>query len=257
MSFVRTDDEVERVRERMAENRYRGAEALDVRFRTDPAFVERVLPPGLEPTDDPIAQVGVHRIAGSNCVGGFEGGGLYVGARHGDRVGRYCLAMPMSTDAAITWGRELFGEPKKLADITLDRDGDRAHGRIERRGETVVELDAELSESLDADGGTDTVFHYKFQPAVDGDGFRADPQLIAAQFDSTVQRFESGTATLELTSTAHDPYGDVPVAEVLEARHTVADLRTSQTVLSTVDPEAFAPYAFGTGRVDDWLALGD
>jgi len=36
----------------------------------------------------------------------------------------YCLAMPMSTDVAIIFGRELFGEPKKQGRVSLESDGD-------------------------------------------------------------------------------------------------------------------------------------
>jgi hypothetical protein len=37
----------------------------------------------------------------------------------------------------------------------------------------------------------------------------------------------------------------------------VTDVASSQEEVTTVDSEAFAPYAFGGGRVDDWLALDD
>ena len=40
--------------------------------------------------------------------------------------------MPMSTDAAVTFGRELYGEPKKLAKIVFERQDEHVWGSAER-----------------------------------------------------------------------------------------------------------------------------
>lgn len=253
--FVRTPEEVERIRERLTENRFLDAERLSVRYHTRPEIVERVLPPGLEPTDEPLVRVDVVEVGASNCVGSFAGGGLYVQARHGDLVGNYCLAMPMSTDRAITWGRELFGEPKKRASVDLTREGDEVAGRIERYGEPIIELDATMEQERTVDPDPRTVFHYKHLPDVAGDGFQFDPTLVAVTFESDLRRFETGEGSLSLATTEHDPLGEIEVVEPLGAAYSVADIASSQRALTTVDPEAFLPYAYGGGRVDDWLAL--
>jgi len=256
MRFVRTDAEVEQVDAAIREPRFLDATVLSVAFRTDPDAVADLLPPGLEPPADAVARAEVVSVGGSNCVGAFDGGGLYVRARHGDRTGVYCLSMPMSTDAAVRWGRETLGEPKKRATIALDREGDRVHGTAERHGARLLDLDATLTDEGDSDPGTTTVFHYKFQPAVDGDGFHADPALVAATIESSPTRVEHGDADLALGTTTHDPLGDLPVEGVVGARYAETDLALTATVLATVDPEAFRPYAFGVG-MDDWLAHGE
>ncbi|MFB6170487.1 MAG: acetoacetate decarboxylase family protein [Haloarculaceae archaeon] len=255
MGFVRTDEELAEIRERMETNEFRDSRSLTVRFETTEVFVERVLPPGLDPAD-PLAEVNVHEVGESNCVGGFAGGALYVRARHGDREGKYCLAMPMSTDAAITWGRELFGEPKKRAAVTFEKDGPDVRGRIERHGETVVDLRGDVTD--EREGGTveETVFHYKYLPDPTGDGLQFDPLLVGVAFENETRRLVTGSGTAELRSTAHDAFGDVPVEETLGAAYAETDMTTSQETLATVDAEAFLPYAYGTGAYDDWLAMG-
>ena len=50
----------------------------------------------------------------SNCVGDFFGGAIYVAARHDGIDGDYVLAMYMDGDSPTIYGRDLFGEPKKL-----------------------------------------------------------------------------------------------------------------------------------------------
>lgn len=255
--FVRTSDEIDRIQERMRQNRFLDARQLSVRYLTDPDVVERVLPPGLEPTDEPLVEVDVVDVGRSNCVGPFAGGGLYVRARHDGTVGDYCLAMPMSTDAAIIWGRELFGEPKKRADVELERDGDAVTGRISRHGETLVEIDATMETERTVDADPQSVFHYKYLPDVTGSGFQFDPTLVRVVFETDLHRFETGTGSVRLATTDHDPFGEIPVKEILGVSYSVADLSSSQENLTTVDPQAFLPYAYGTGRVDDWLEHDD
>lgn len=254
MGFVRTEEELEEIQERMSRNEFLDRRGLTIRFETDPDVVERVLPPGLEPTD-PIAEVDVLEVGRSNCVGGFAGGALYVRARHGDREGNYCLAMPMSTDAAITWGRELFGEPKKHADVVFEKNGPDVRGRIDRRGETVVDLQAEVTEEKEARTVEGTVFHYKYLPDPTGDGLQFDPLLVGVTFESEIRRLVEGTGTVELRSTEHDSFGDLPIEETLGASYSEGDIVSSQEKLATVDAEEFLPYAYSTGAVDDWLAF--
>ncbi|MEF8907683.1 MAG: acetoacetate decarboxylase family protein [Haloarculaceae archaeon] len=256
MRFVRPDEERRAVRDAVRQPAFLDATALTVSFRTDPDRVEELLPPGLEPADRPLARAEVVSVGRSNCVGPFDGGGLYVRARHGDREGAYCLSMPMSTDAAVRWGRETLGEPKKVAEVALDRTDDRVRGTVSRSGERLLDLDARLTEEGDPRSGEATVFHYKYLPAASGEGFHADPALVAVTLESTQTSAERGSADLSLGSTAHDPLGSLPVESVRGATYAETDLVLSAEEVATVDPEAFEPYAFGVG-MDDWLALAN
>jgi acetoacetate decarboxylase len=256
MRFVRTDEDAAAVREAIRRPAFLDATTLSVGFRTDPDVVEELLPPGLEPADEPLARAEVVSVGRSNCVGPFDGGGLYVRARHGDREGAYCLSMPMSTDAAVRWGRETLGEPKKRAEVTLDRTDDRVRGTVTRHGDRLLELDATLTEERDPAPGETTVFHYKYLPAASGEGFHADPALVAVTIESEPTGAERGTADVSLASTAHDPLAALPIESIRGAAYAETDLALSAEEVANVDPEAFEPYAFGVG-MDDWLALAN
>jgi acetoacetate decarboxylase len=104
-----------------------------------------------------------------------------------------------------------------------------------------------------ADPDPSSVFHYKYLPDVTGSGFQFDPTLVRVTFETDLHRLETGSGSVSLATTDHDPLGEIAVREVLGASYSEADLYSSQENLTTVDPEAFLPYAFGTGRVDDWL----
>jgi acetoacetate decarboxylase len=144
MGFVKTDEEIASIQARLAQPRFLSAQLLTVRYLTRPEIVRHVLPPGLEPTEQPVATVMVGHWGRSNVCHAFSGACFYVQARHKQHVGDYCLAMQMSTDAAIIFGREVFGEPKKYAKTTLERSGNAFKGRVERYGNPIVRIDATM-----------------------------------------------------------------------------------------------------------------
>lgn len=253
--FVRSEDEIEAIQERMAENRFYDAKQVAIRFRTRESTVDRVLPPGLEPTEEPVVRVDVVDVGRSNCVGSFRGAGVYVRAHHDGHVGEYCLAMPMSTEAAITWGRELFGEPKKKATVSLERSGNEVRGRVSRGGESLIEIDATMETEHQPDPKPQTIYHYKSLPDATGEGFQFDPTLVRVTLDSDLHAYEAGSGSLSLGSGPDSPLGELEIAELVGASYTEADLHSRQENVTTVDPESFLPYAYGSGRTSNWLEL--
>ena len=115
MRFVKTQDEVAKIQAIYSRPQFMAARSLTVVFETKPEALQALLPPPLEPTAEAIGSAWVGEIGNSNCVGPFLGAAVYVRARFQDIVGNYCVTMPMSTPQAVSFGRELYGEPSKLA----------------------------------------------------------------------------------------------------------------------------------------------
>lgn len=126
--WVKTPEEIETIEERLAHPAFLDGRTLTVTYLTRPELIRAVLPPPLEPAGDPLVSVGVGAFGRSNCVGAFAGGWVDIRARYQGIEADYCLAMPMSTDVAIIFGRELFGEPKKQGRVRLESDGDVTRG---------------------------------------------------------------------------------------------------------------------------------
>ena len=63
--------------------------------------------------------------------------------------GIYLITMPMTTEQSVIGGRETFGEPKKLAQISLERDGDDLVGTVARMGVTIIELRGTVTAEVD------------------------------------------------------------------------------------------------------------
>jgi acetoacetate decarboxylase len=255
MGFVKTREEIARIQATLAEPHFFSSQMLTIQYLTKPEIIRHVLPPGLQPTEQPLVTAMVGRWGRSNCVHAFEGGALYVQARHKDYVGDYCLAMPMSTDAAIVFGRELFGEPKKQATTTLERKGNTLRGSCVRYGQPIISIEATMDRKEKSSEGGFVNFHYKFLPKSDGQGLEWDPVLVMASFRVQLSSSEKGKGKLTLGNTIHDPLNEIEIVELLDASYNEGDIYSNCRTLATINAAEFLPYAYG--KIDDWTALNN
>lgn len=252
MGFVKTAKEIARIERVLRTPRFTGAERAHVQFLTTPEFVAEILPPGLEPAATPLLTATVGRFH-SNCVGDFAGGAIAVAARHGDIAAAYVLAMYMTTDHAIIFGRDLFGEPKKQAEIALSRDGDRVAGYVERMGVRLIDLTVDLGADTGPARTRAATFNIKALPAADGNGLEADAILTLAEFENDLSVVRAGEGRLALAGNQHDPLHEIPIVEVVGAGYIEGDLTAHARAIATIPAAEFRPYAYG--RLDDWSAL--
>jgi len=252
MGFVKTQEEIRRIQSVLSGVEFVGGEMLSVDFLVEPETVRMLLPPPLEPTDVPRMTATVGRWR-SNCVGDFGGGALYVSARYGDVFADYVLTMFMDSDVPMIFGRDLYGEPKKIARCGLYRQGRKATGFIERGGIRLIEIEADLAQDQVPSRAVGRNFNVKSLLAANGIGLHADPVLTLAEFDTTIDVHWQGTGDLTLRGTVHDPLNDVVPTQILGASYVEADMTASCRELARLDAEQFLPYAYG--RMDDWSQL--
>ena len=256
MAFVKTAEEIQQIAAVLQTPRFTDARRGYLTFRTDPEFIADVLPPGLEPGAEPSITVTVGQF-GSNCVGDFLGSTISIAARHrkndGETDGAYVLTMFMSTDHAIIFGRDLFGEPKKQAEMSLNIIGNQFRGTVDRMGVRLVDLSISLGDDAGPGRSHANSFNIKAQPAADGSGLEADAVITLAQFTNDLTVNRAGQGTLILGGNIHDPLTDIPIVEIVAAGYVEGDLSASVTAIDTIPAAAFLPYAYG--RMDHWPAL--
>lgn len=252
MGFVRTPEEIARFQEVLTNVEFVGGEMLSVSVLIDPAEAARLLPPPLVPAAQPRVNVVVGRWR-SNCVGDFGGGAIYVAAQYGDVEADYVLTMFMDDDIPLLFGRDIYGEPKKLARSGLYRQGRHVTGFIERGGTRIIEIDADLPDDGSTGASVGRNFNVKAMLAADGRGLHSDPVLTLATFETTTTLHWAGSAQLTLRGTAHDPLDEIRPVEMLGARYTEADMSADCRDLAVMDPELYLPHALG--RYDDWTKL--
>jgi acetoacetate decarboxylase len=252
MGFVKSSEEIARIEHALSFPRFVGGQMLSVEFLTDESVVASVLPPPLEATETPAVRAMVGRWQ-SNCVGDFYGGSIYVAARHDGVDGEYVLAMYMDNDVPTIYGRDLFGEPKKVAESNLLRRGDAFRGYIDRGGVRILELQAEMNEDTGAWDAEGYNFNFKARPAANGHGLEEDAILTRAKFDVHATASLAGAGSVVLRGTVHDPLDEIPVRSVVKSTYVECDLIGRCEAVATTPADVFLPFHYG--RHDDWSAL--
>jgi acetoacetate decarboxylase len=189
----------------------------------------------------------------SNCVGDFYGGAIYVAAQHDGVDGDYVLSMLMDGDVPTIYGRDLFGEPKKLAESALHRSGDHFSGWVDRGGVRLIELRGDVPDELGPSETEGVNFNFKARPAANGIGLQEDAILTRAEFHVSVRSARIGSGSVVLRGTVHDPLDEIPIVSVLGGRFVECDLIARCEAVATVPAATFAPYHHG--RHDDWSVL--
>jgi acetoacetate decarboxylase len=199
-----------------------------------------------------LVVVGIGRWQ-SNGIGDYAGCSVNLAARHRDVEGGYALAMWMDTEPSVAFGREIFGEPKKLASVRLFRNGDSFRGQLERHGTRLVEMDAELTEWSGATQEERVAFNFRSRMAVDGAGLDGPAVLTRATFTTDVKRAGLGTGSIVLRSTEHDPLAEIEIVSVAWASFQEHDIAARCEAVDSVPGDQFLPYHHG--RSDNWLVL--
>lgn len=191
------------------------ARSLWAEWETDPDVIAAVLPRPLEPGREPVVHLNIGAAelgAGSRLgIGNFT-----VRARHGDVEGEYCLLLPMGSEASVVGGRERWGEPKKITEIALERDGDAVRGSLTRHGITFAEMRGHVVESIESPPPKHTLdFYFKFLIAPEGKGFDHDPALVYVRRTFEIERMERVDGEVILRESPFDPVVDLPVRRLL------------------------------------------
>ncbi|KVS41299.1 acetoacetate decarboxylase [Burkholderia vietnamiensis] len=211
----------------MGPYRFVNREFFIITYRTDPARLREVVPEPLQVTQ-PLVHYEFIRMADSTGFGDYTESGQVIPVEYEGVAGGYTLAMYLNDHPPIAGGRELWGFPKKLATPTLATHTDTLLGTLDygpvrvatgTMGYKHKELDiAEQAKRLAAPN-----FLLKIIPHVDGSPRVCELVRYYMQ-DITLKGAWSGPASLALAPHALAPVADLPVLEIVEARHLVADL---------------------------------
>ncbi|HVN50210.1 MAG TPA: acetoacetate decarboxylase family protein [Acidimicrobiales bacterium] len=220
--------------------------SLEVVYRTDPDVLAAVIPPPLEPPDEPRVHARVTEIhlefgdfVHQERVGYFAVDAVYDG-----QLGEYPMLMPIDLEPAVSISREKFGEPKKLAAIEFGREGDHVEASVTRQDVTFLEIVGDVVETLPTPEPYPAVqWWFKFMPATVGSGFDAGPFLIRVDQVRSPQLLERVEGKLVLRDLPSCPVVDLPIVETESIHWTVRTATHEPTLIGLVDPVAFEPYS--------------
>lgn len=245
MGFVKTPEELDSYYD-LAFRKFYDASMLGVLFETRPEIVQRLLPPPLEPADAPGGMIFIADYPKTNLGPGYREGALFLRCEYKGEAGSYCLSMPIDNEPRMHNGRDIYGFPKKLAKIHMERSGQEIEGWVERNGVRYVEIKARITGSLPELPELGPIFLFKAMPRADlQPGFDGPVFLVRQKTEIDMKTIDIGTAELTLRESPTDPWAEVEVTNVAAAFHLISD-NTMQPgkVLAEVDPGSYLPYYF-------------
>ncbi len=245
MGFVKTREELDRYYG-LGVRKFTGAKMMGVMFDTGPEVTGPLLPSPLEQADAPGGLIFIAEYPVTNLGPGYREAALFVRCKYRGDPGSYCLSMPITNEGRMHNGRDVFGFPKKMADIHLEKSGKRVHGWVERQGVRFVELEVALTDSIPELPPMGPTYLFKAMPKVDlTPGFDGPVFLAAQKTEIEARSVELGTAELTLRPAEHDPWAEleplkVTVAFYLESDNTMLPGR----ILAEVDPDLYLPHYY-------------
>jgi acetoacetate decarboxylase len=227
--------------------------AVTAVFETDPDVIASALPQPLE-FASATARLRIAVVDMGNGLKPFGAGWFGVRARHGEVEGEYALFMPMSTEQSTIGGRETFGEPKKIGDVTLDVDGDSLRGRIARMGSTVAEVTGTLGAEQPGYEIDKVDFYFKAFPDPSGAGLEGDPAFVYCRRHEIARVVRPVEGECKLFDAPLDPVADFPVRKLVSLEY--AEIASSQTgeIVGRVPADWVLPFIHQ--RYDDLSVLG-
>ncbi|WP_043637316.1 acetoacetate decarboxylase [Chromobacterium haemolyticum] len=208
--------------------RFTNREFFIITYRTDPAKLREVVPEPLQPASD-LVNFEFIRMPDSTGFGDYTESGQVIPVRLGGVAGNYTHAMYLNDHPPIAGGRELWGFPKKLACPRLQVRTDTLVGELDYGPVRVATATMGYKhQTLDASALQRSMvntpnFLLKIIPHVDGSARICELVRFYLK-DVTVHGAWSGPAALALFPHALAPVAELPVLEIVEARHIIADL---------------------------------
>jgi acetoacetate decarboxylase len=206
---------------------YQGNRSINILFKTTPETLQALVPAPLVPNPDSVIFI---YFAQFNVVTPIRFRylemGIGVPASFSDTAGQYAVYLYLDQAGAIVPGREIYGWPKKDAEISFTEDKDGIVARVVRDG--VVLADATLHflkrvDPIPQQPGAPW-FNLKLIPSVKKNAPPDVMQLTSTEIESEMKEMYTGSATLKLSSSVSDPLDAIAILEILESRFTVDDI---------------------------------
>ena len=198
---------------------FRDTEILTLTYRTDPQAIRAILPEPLVATGD-MVMIHFYRMPDTDWLGPYHEVNVMVGAElPGVEAGSYSPYLFLSSDVGVTHGREIHGQPKKLAEPRLEFRGDLIVGTLQRNGIDVVTGTMPYKQERGSIADLAAIFPFATNinlKALDHiDGTPAIRQLTSRSLsDVTVTECWRGPCTVELRPNAQAPVHRLPVREM-------------------------------------------
>ncbi len=224
---------------------YANFEKISVICRAPREAVRRALPGPLDYVSDIIEVFAyrcpeVHDLAAPGAPPrSYIDSGIVLQAKIDGIQGGHVAYEYVTTDDAMAPGREIFGYPKKLAEVDWEQDGDILRSRTVRRDNTLIDIAFTEAPSTYEKPLLQPRIQIKRIPRADGTGYDVHQVVLNTLGKWTLFETKTGTAELKLGGRDDmDPLFELGPLEVLGAEKIRAEFELAPArVLKDLGPE--------------------
>jgi len=214
--------------------KYVDSKIVTVVFKTSPEVLRKLVPQPLLPNPDNLmfAYTSSLNVQGYQSGGfSFHGGNYFevvlgVPVRFDKTGGNYCVVMYLDkTVTGVPIGREIWGYPKKGANITFVESDGKVSSTVARFGTTIIKLSFERTQKVEPvpPRPPTPTFNLKFIPSVKKDALPDVMQLTSNVTEFNRKEMWRGKGTVEFGSLSEDPLGDIPVLQIIASDYSVVE----------------------------------
>jgi acetoacetate decarboxylase len=214
--------------------KYFDSKIVTVVFKTSPEVLRKLVPQPLVPNPDNLMyaytsslNVNDYQSGGFNFPGGnyFEVA-LGIPVRFDKTAGNYCVVMYLDkTVTGVSLGREIWGYPKKGAQITFDEKDGKVSSIVSRFDTPIIKLNFERVQKVEPvpPRPPTPTFSLKYIPSVKKDALPDVMQLTSTVSELKRKEMWRGNGSVEFGSLSADPLGDIPVLQIVGGQYEVAE----------------------------------
>lgn len=123
---------------------YKRARALALFLQCSPNLKKNYLPPEMESIENGLDTLIILEYPDTS-IGPYNEALLLLSCTYKNKPGMYVFSIYVDDDVALTAGREIWGIPKKMAEINLSKiKKNRINGTVSRKGNMIFEVSAEI-----------------------------------------------------------------------------------------------------------------
>jgi acetoacetate decarboxylase len=208
---------------------FRDNKIISVLFKTTPEVLQTLVPEPLVPNPGNLMFIYVGELNIENPAGGIYSyleAGLGVPVAFSKTSGNYAVYLYLDKALPIVGGREIWGWPKKDAQISFEVQDEKIKAKIERFGAPLITLTSTLLKKIDPVPRQPELpwFNLKIIPSVEQDSPPDVMQLTSSMnTGNDTKELYNCKASVEFGSSAMDPLGKIEIVEIVGAQFSVSD----------------------------------
>jgi acetoacetate decarboxylase len=205
---------------------YRNTRSISVAFETDIEAALQALPAPLAISEPATAVLSFYEYPWTT-FGPYNEAILSLLVEHKGRPMSYIMHIAVTTEPPMLAGREIWGFPKKLAQIEFKSEKDMVYGTLERPAGVRL-VSAIVRPERPASNGHSSAppaVSFRLIPSAEEDGRPVCADIVETHTEVKVHEAWTGTGSIAFAESSRlDPWNRLPVKRVIHASYVLSEM---------------------------------